>query len=310
MSRGGAGNVYLSRRQPEMVSDPACSGTIECALAGMADHLLLLGWFVLLIVVAVGSLMFLPRARELCDVERRRTRAEYEAFDRFIGRARQIIPSANAPNISTGGPTPLLQQQANSSSGQLNALRQAYEDTVMSVPHFEEEYGETVAEHMREELSDEIAEAVISESNLTAPLHQSVVDAAYAARERRAHFLEMLEEEADSLANHEKTLQQIERGVSIATEPLCADQSFGGLQEQHAELKQYESQIEHIVNERQADRTDGKSGAMRSGQSVDLQSYLYFPMEARYPVVAEAAALLTRVTVTLRRVEDELIYRG
>lgn len=310
MTRGGAGSVYLYRRQPEVVAEPRCSGTIECALIGVADHLLLLVWLLLMIVVALGSLVFLPRARSLCDQELRRTRAEYDAFDRFIDRARGITPSTDATEVPMGGQAPLIQRQSAASNGSLDVLVAAYEDTVMGVPHFEEEYNETVADHMREELSDEIAEAVQAEARLTPPLHRSVLDAAVAARERRAHLLEMLEEESQSLATHEHELRDMAAGVDDATTPLCADLTFDELREQRDRLESYEIRIEDIVNQRQADRTGGRTGAVRAGRSVDLQAYLYRSMEPTYPVLAEATQLLSRINVTLRRVEDELIYRG
>lgn len=311
MTRGGAGNVYLSRRQPEGLTETGCSGTIECMLAGMADHMLLLLWLSLMVVVAIGSLVFLPRARSLCDRERRRTRAEYDAFDRFIEQARSITPASQTQEAPMGGGAPLLhRQQANPGSNGLETLTTAYEETVMSVPHFEEEYDETVAEHMREELSDEIAEAVHAESQLTPPLYRSVLDAANAARERRAQFLEMLDEEATSLASHHQDLQEISAAVDEVTTPLCADQSFDALRQQRNRLERHEDRIEEIVNDRQSDRTAGRTGAIRSGKSLDIQAYLYRSMDPTYPVLAEATQLLSRVRVTMRRVEDELIYRG
>lgn len=310
MTRGGADNVYLSRRQPEVVADPGCTGTLECTLAGLADHVLLLLWLAVMVAVGVGALVFLPRARALCERELRRTRAEYDAFDRFIDRARRITPVTGTPSPPAESAAPVLQRQRTRPAGGLDALTRAYEETVMAVPHFEEEYDETVAEHMREELSDEIAEAVLAESTLAPPLHRSVLDAAVAARDRRAHLLEMLEEEVHSLSTHERELRGMATGVDEATEPLCADQSFDGLREQRDRLESYECRIEDIVNERQADRNAGRTGAVRASKSLDLQEYLYRSMDPPYPVLAEATRLLARVHVTLRRVEDELIYRG
>lgn len=308
MSRGGVGSVYLSRRQPHVV-DPECSGTIECALIGVADHILIAGWLLLMIVVAIGSLLFLPKARDLCDRERQRTRAEYDAFDRFIAQVRELNPSGGEIGTSVGGGT-LLQKSSMGSTGSLQELRTAYENTVMAVPHFGEEYGETVAQHMREELGDEIAEAVATESTLSLPLQRTVLDASTAARERRGHFLEMLNEEADSLNQHEQDLRSIAGDVESATSPLVADQSFDMLRERHANLEMHQEQIQGIVAARQDDRNAGRTGAMRTGKSLDLQAYLYQPMEPSYPVLAEATELLSKVSITLRRVEDELIYRG
>lgn len=309
MARGGSGNVYLSRRQPEAITDAGCEGAIDCALAGFADHLILIAWLVLLVVIAIGSLVFLPKARKLCDRERQRTRAEYEAFDRFLSRARNMSPNSGGAARPMNGNASLLQQTVGSAND-LATLREAYEETVMAVSHFEEEYDETVIEHMRKELSDEIAEAVRSESSLSDPLYRSILDAASAARDRRKEFLAMLEEEAESLAHRQAELEEISTAVEDITQPLCADQSFDALQEQRDELEAYERRIEELVNDRQADRTAGRVGAVRSGKSLDLQAYLYRPMEPTYPVVAEATNLLSRITVTLRRVEDELIYRG
>lgn len=303
------GNVYLSRRQPEAVAEPACSGTVECALLGLADHLLLGAWLLMMVIVGIASLLFLPKARDLCDRERQRTRAEFEAFDRFISRVQRVHPSSASVDTPVGGGT-LLQQGSMRAAGGIKELRNAYEETVMAVPHFEEEYDETIVEHMREELGDEIAEAVITESTLSTPLHQSILDAATAARQRRAHFLEMLEEEASSLDQHEEEFRSIADAVEETTAPLCADQSFEALQERHEVLEQHQDEIQHIVAQRQADRNTGRTGAMRSGKSLDLQAYLYQPMEPTYPVLAEATEMLSKVSVTLKRVEDELIYRG
>lgn len=310
MTRGGASNVYLSRPQPEVATEPSCSGTIECALAGAADHFLLLAWLLLMIVVAISSLVFLPRARDLCDRERRRTRAEYDAFDRFIEEMRDISPSNASQSVAVQESAPLLHRSATASAGGLEDIKTTYEDTVMAVPHYEEEYAEPIAVHMREELSEEIAEAVLNGSTLGHQLKRSILDAAVAARERRATFLEMLDEEANSLARHERELADVAEGVEEATMPLCADQSFDALREQREELEAYEARIQRQVNQRQADRNDGRIGAIRNGKSLDLQEYLYQPMEPTYPVLGESTRLLSRINVALRRIEDELIYRG
>lgn len=304
-----SGGVYLYRRQPEVIAEPGCSGTIECALIGVADHMLLLLWLMLLVVVALGSLVFLPRARSLCDRERSRTQAEFDAFDAFIDQVHRITPAPPVTTAQVGTQAPLMQRRSEA-TGNLRTLVEAYESSVMSVPHFEEEYDETVADHMREELGDEIAQAVNTEAQLTKPLHQSVIDAAIAARDRRGHLLAMLDEEANSLGTLEIELRDMASGVDEATTPLCADLSFDELQELRRQLEVYEQQIESLVNQRQVDRTAGRSGAIRSGQSIDLQTYLYRTMEPTYPVLAEATQLLSRVQITHRRVEDELIYRG
>lgn len=309
MARGGAGRVYLSKRQPEMIAETGCTGTIECAASAFAEHLFLLAWLLVMVLVAVGSLVVLPKARELCEQERRRTRAEYDAFDRFLVQIREMSP---APTVSrtAGVDQPVVLQQSVGVTGDLSELRSAYEETVLAVPHYEEEYDETPVEHMREELSDEVAQAVIAGSTLSEPLYRSVLDAATAARDRRKRFLEMIDREAASLATHTEELRRIDADVQELTSPLCADQSFDALRGQRRQLTDFEGEIEGIVNERQADRTTNRKQVVRTDHDLDLQSYLYRSLDATYPVLAEAMDLLAQVSVTLRRVEDELIYRG
>ncbi len=292
-----------------MIAEAGCSGTIDCAASAFAEHLLLLTWLLVMVLVAVGSLVVLPKARELCDQERRRTRAEYDAFDRFLAQVREMSPRAT---VSGGAQVdrPVALQQSMGGPGDLSALRAAYEETVLAVPHFEEEYDETGVEHMREELSDEVAEAVIAGSTLSEPLYRSVLDAATAARDRRKRFLEMIDREATSLGTHAEALRRIDARVEELTSPLCADQSFDALRRQRNQLREFEAEIEEIVNERQADRTATRKQVQHTDHDLDLQSYLYRSLDATYPVLAEATDLLARISVTLRQVEDELIYRG
>lgn len=310
MVTGGGGNVYLSRKTPEVLSGEPCSGTIECALMGVADHLLILLWLVLLLLTAVATLAFLPRARELCDRERRRTRAEYNAFDQFIDRIRALSPASTTSVAEPAGAVPLVQRQFKPHGSDVAEVRAAYEETVMAVPHFEEDYDETLDEHMGAEFSEEIAEATIAGSEFGKPMKRSLLDAASDARDSRAQFLDLLNEEATSLNRHEKRLDEIQRLVDEATAPLCADQSFEELRGQLDSLAECETALEKTVDRRQSDRTERQSAVLRVPNELDLQEYLYQSMDVTYPVLAEATRLLSRIEVATRRVEDELIYRA
>lgn len=307
--QAGGNSIHLSRNQPELPTE-ACSGTLECALAGLADHVLILLWLFIMVVVAVASLVFLPRAQQLCDRERRRAAAEFEAFDEFLSRLRGFSSSGASVTTEPVGGGSLIQQQAVAHGDALAKVRDAYRDTVMAVAHYEEDYDETLIEHMSAELGEEIAYATVQGGPLTEPLKRGLMAAARDARDRRADFVELLDEEAESLERHASTYEELNDRVTKATSPRCADESFNGLRRRRNQLRECEDDIESTIATRQQDRTEGRTAAIQMMDGTNLQEYLYRPMEVTYPVLAEGTRLLSQIQVGLRRIEDELIYRS
>ena len=310
MTTGASGTAVLSRRQPDIGPAEGCSGTIECALVGVADHVLLFMWLVMLVVIAVGSLMFIPRAQELCSQERERTAREYEAFDRFLNRVVEI--STSTPQVtaaSAAGPA-VLQERYSRPGGELAAVIDAYEETVMDVPHYEQDYGETLAEHMAAELGEEVAQGVLGRGALSNHLKAGIVETTRTARDRRENLHGLLEGEAASLERHGSRFRSITEKIERTTTTLCSQQSYDELLEQRTELQECQETLEEIVAKRQEDRNDNRITCMPRKTQMHLQAYLYMPMEVTYPVVAEATELLSRVMVASNRVEDELIYRS
>lgn len=308
MQRGGD-NIHLSRNQPDIPTD-LCSGTVECALAGFADHVLILIWLLVLIVVAVSSLVFLPRAEQLCDRERRRATVEFDAFDQFLSRLQGYSSSGAAVTTEPVGGGSLIQQQAVAHGDALAKVREAYRETVMAVPHFEEDYDESLIEHMSAELGEEIAYATVDGGPLSEPIKRGLLAASRDARDRRADFIELLDEESESLNRHTASFEDIHERVNNATSPRCANESFNGLHRRRDALLNCSEEIESTVAARQQDRTEGRTAAIQMMDGTNLQEYLYRPMEVTYPVLGEGTRLLSQIQVSLRRIEDELIYRS
>lgn len=310
MTTGASGTAVLSRRQPELGSADACSGAVECALAGAADHVLLLMWLLMLVVIAVGSLHFVPRAQELCAQERDRTEREYESFDRFLDQIFEISTSNPQASAASAGGLTVIQERTPAPGGDLAAVASAYEETVMAVPHFEQDYGETLSEHMAAELGEEVAEGVLGRGTLSDRLKAGIIETARTARDRRENLLGLLEGEAASLDRHASRLGSIHEKIERATTTLCSEQTYDELLEQRAELEECQDTLEEIVETRQADRNDNRITCMPRKTQMHLQEYLYMPMDVTYPVIAESTELLSRVMIASNRVEDELIYRA
>lgn len=306
----GAGNIHLSRNQPELAPGPTCSGTIECALAGMADQAIIALWLFLLVVVAAVSLVFLPRARRLCRREVERAQAEFEAFDAFISQI-ATIPTSDISQAETNAAAPsLLQYRTDGGTRRLTQVHDIYRDTVMAVPHYEEDYDESILDHMSAELSEELAHATVNGADFPPQLKENLINAAMEARDRRKDFVATLNEENAALEEYGTHLETLEPAIEQTTAPQCATQTFSQLQYRYDTLDEQETALEQIATERQSDRKTGRVGAIHLGKDVDLQKYLYRPMDVNYPVLAETARLLSQIRITRKRVEDELIYRG
>ena len=310
MSVGGGQNIHLSRTTPDLLDPQRCTGTIECALTGLADEVLLLAWLALLLVTAIASLAFLPRAMELVETERERSKSEYDGFDRFIAEVQGVSASPGGTSAELASSGPIMQRYVAPEGSGAEKVSQAYRQTVMDVPHFEEDYGETIREHMRAELSDEIAHATLGGVDFGPHVKRSVLEAARDARNRRADFLDLLDEEHSSLEQHTERLSELERRVEAETTQLCADQTFDELHARLDTLTDCREELETIIDRRQSDRTEGRNAILRLNKDLDLQEYLYAPMDVTYPVFAEAARLLSQIETATRRIEDELIYRA
>lgn len=306
----GGESIHLSRNQPDISVEAACSGTIECALAGVADQVLLVLWLLILVVVALASLAFLPRARQLADRERDRATAEYDAFDAFLSQLQGFSTVGVSAVTEPAGGSTLIQQRSVAQVDGLAKVRDAYRETVMAVAHYEEDYNETLVEHMSAEFGDEIAHTAVGGGPLLAPIKRNLVESARDARDRRADFIELLDEESESLTRHDDQLAEIKRRVDKAAGPRCSEETYNGLHRRRARLQQCATDVESVIDRRQQDRTEGRTATVQMMDGADLQEYLYRPMEVTYPVLAEGAKLLSQIEVGLRRIEDELIYRS
>lgn len=308
MRGAGTGTFQFSGEQPDVAAAGGCSGWLECILAGTVDASVFLAAVGLLLFVTFIGLIFVPEARAYCERERDETKSERDAFDTFISRVRDVSPAdPGSPSMADTGP--LVQRTDAAKTSGLTEVTDAYRETVMGVPHFDE-YDESLDEHMAAEFGADIAHGVISGDRLTPPVKQGMLHAALEARERREKLLAVLDIEESSLAEHEATLVDIEERVQAVSEPLCADQSYEELEDARDALAACRDSIDATCEQRQEDRREAQLTSLRLQDDFDLQQYLYKSMDVTYPVLAEATRLLSRIRTAERRIENELIYRG
>lgn len=302
--------TYYSPRPPSIEPEATCSG-LECAVSTAFDLLVPLAWIGVLGLLV--GLTYLTRARERCDEERRRTHHEVRAFDEFVRRVRDVDvatssrPASHSPvegpiSARALGPTP-------NDDAAMRAFREAYRDTVMSVPHYETEYGEALTESVAAEFDPDAAFALRNGARATPQIKRALLQSATDARDRRQRFLESIERESDSLERATETLRDVETTLERLDERPLPDRSFDELRETWRALRGLRSRLEAMASERQDEIRTNRNGRPGSPDASSVCAFLYEPLSCNHPVLAEATALLEDVETAERRLIRSLTAR-
>lgn len=133
----------------------------------------------------------LATADRILERERRETTAERDAFEAFTERLATIDTSS----------TTTVHSHATAAAGrpaavdQMQRVRAAYHETVMSVPHYGEVYGESLAANVAAEFGRDLAAGVRADEPipLTQPCKNALRTAAARATQERRTFLDILD---------------------------------------------------------------------------------------------------------------------
>jgi len=282
--------------------ESGCS-TVACDAVSIITLLAVLG------ALTLGTVAFLNavrRARSATDSERERLLDEYEAFLAFADRV-AAVPVAPRPD--GGRPMPGAMAATTDAPG-LHEVRTAYRETVMSVPHYDADYGETLQEHMATELSPELASAVVEGTQFTPTIREPLLKSARnAAHDRRILADELSEEQAD-LEDAETELEDISRRFEVTDGDGLVDRTFPDLQARWGRLSELESACSSLLERRQQqlrDRTPSTGTRLQSPTAVS--DYLYADLDVDFPVLAAGTELLERVREEKHRTVEALTER-
>jgi hypothetical protein len=174
-----------------------CSG-VECAAADVLSSQFVSLTLVTVTLLALVALTYFHRAREECGEEQSRLQAERSALERFESQIRGLSAASVGQSTPSRGGATLAQSNVETRS-QLQAVQNAYRDTVMAVPHYQEDYGESLTEHMTAEFGEDVTTAVVEGSTLTPQVKRALVSKASESRKERAAFARTLAAESESV---------------------------------------------------------------------------------------------------------------
>jgi len=226
----------------------------------------------------------LPRAEQLTDKEEVKIQAEIEAFEGFLDRLEEITPH---PYRTDGGT--LVGTDTPRSSTSPNLVLEAYCETVLTIDHWEDEYGETIAlESIKNEFGPDVAIGLAGGSaTWSQPLWDQIKSAAEEAigiRQRSYSLMatesQQLNELRSSLTDVGDVLAAIERGE------FAFDESNGRLTSTQQKLDELTQDQQSYLRQRN-----------RSNEEL-FTTYVYADLDTEYPglaALATARQLLERI---------------
>lgn len=289
-----------------------------CRVTGCSNPELLVTGAILLTVVLLATGVTLVRlrdAREAVDTEHRRAVAERDAFAQFRRRVARLEtssvsvddPSTGRPSAATGGTGETAvdaravgtagshggvpPDRRNSDEG-LRAVRTAYEETVLSTPHHDTEYGETVVESMAAEFSGAVATTVVDGSALTPALQATLLRGADAAGDRREALISRLDDERCRLREATDVLEPAAAAAAaVRTDDADVDDCVAAAER----LDWHESAVTDLTSERQ------RAVHARESEHPNWFDYVYGDLDTTHPILATATETLAAIDDTRDR---------
>lgn len=225
-------------------------------------------------------------ALDLIEAERAILTAEAEAFNEFLDAVEAITPqSAASPGIPS--------VQSRSSPGTpFQSLRSGYRSTVMAVPHYETEYGESYKANVRAEFGPDIATLLTTGQVFERHHKQAVIVAAEDSIEQRQRLLDAIDEEEASIRRFQEPVQSVIEAIRSFDTGTIASDSPKLLDGYRRRLDALESRCHDLVEQRQSEIVDDRRALSLPISGPDLPSYLYTDLTITYPVIAPLTTVL------------------
>lgn len=292
--------------------DPITAGctTVECQLQSTlaAPETVLAA--VLLGLAAFVAVAYIADARRRCENERSRARSEQEAFEEF----ESFVSSLETKPIDTDVPQQLsgsvLTRRALSDGGvSSDRILAGYERTVMDVPHYEEEYDDTVYESLVAELGADTAAAIVSSEPLSPELQSALLARSRHARRTRSSLIDAVDEELETLDRAGATAEAIDtkrRRFLTHFDGTAPGASFdAGIDIWHG-LDELEADCETALDDRQA--AFENPPLVRDDHGISFYEYLYRPLEGTdHPVLSQFVTLTERLREDKARIERAIL---
>lgn len=254
--------------------------------------------------------------RRALRTERERTELERDAFEAFADRITELQPSSSPPAVNSepgspqgmGGAAALQSTPVSrpSTSNKHSAIRNAYEETVMSVPFYEAEYGDTYEESIHGEFGPGVATAMTQPGGFSPLAKQFLLGKIKQARTDRVALLETCDRERDSVDDVATMLMPIVDGLRAIESSSFEEEGFDALASRRKKLRTLETRCEQTATMRQATIHRHRPKHNLPIDAPDICVYLYTELESSYPLLSLCIQLSQRIEDARQHVERAL----
>lgn len=263
----------------------------ECSGIGIELYGGAISWSVLVCFGLSVALTHIPEAQSELNAERERVTTEQNAFTAFQREVSEIKPMRPAPKQ-----IPVRSTHTGSANTQVEQIRQAYRETIMSMSHYETEYNEPIEANMTAELGGEMATAILDGREFTQQVKSGLISQCGEARKRRKKLIILLEREQRRLDNAETELEAILSEFESEATELDPDHTFSELSNIWARLGKVENRCREFIQTHPA--AQGNSPYNRA----DFPGYVYNSLSTSHPVLSEGIGIFERITEYRRTV--------
>lgn len=253
------------------------------------------GWSGAPFVAALGHLTRIPDAIETTRTEKEQIESEKRAFEEFAAEIRQLNTTDDCGASAHGL---LFRDPAEPAADSTATVRELYRETVMSVDHYEAEYGESLQANITAELGPDLGTAITTTDPLDQPLQRALARTSESAAYERAEFESVVDSELQSLTTAEKRIRNTTDMLDTVRHRDFGRRPSEGLQDTIEQLQTVEQECESLINDRQAEYVDAPEP-----NGVNFRDYLYAQHEWTHPVVNDALDVIE----TVREVEQRLL---
>ncbi|WP_227131058.1 DUF7260 family protein [Halorubellus salinus] len=298
MSLSSPGLTRVSQRQIGATGE-TCLAEGLCVPADVLTQALAAVATVLFAAAVLLALSRLHDAVDALDAERDRTQSERDAFAAFVD-ALSGIDSEN-PRLTDGGPM----TATGSRVGRLTDVVDAYRQTVMDVPHYDDEYDDSLVEHMAAEFGDDVALAVQNGAILSPQLKRTLHASALQAKQRRERLLAALDAEQESVSSCTRTLADVDETLSdVDPNP---DRPRADLIADWQAIQSTRDTTVSLLESRQADIHEQRHVVGQAGGPATLYEYVYGDLPSSYPVLSLGTSAVEETRSLRRRVSRVLV---
>lgn len=236
--------------------------------------------------------------------ERRRTADELEALKAFEDRIRSIEPTTPPRTRNDRVIVPGLSPPAVG----LDRVRNVYEATVMSVPHYVEEYDDTYRESLEEEFAPDLAFALTDGSRFDDRCKRAVLSSIDESKTARESLLQEVDAERESIEDAAAALSPIAEELDELATVQFRDRSFGALDAYRSRLNVLERNCEAISDRRQETVFEQRRTRWLPNEISDIARYFYQRASFNYPVMSAVALLVEAICERRSRIERAMTY--